>query len=287
MRVLTACGECRRQFDVSGVSPGHRFHCHCGSVVEVPEVSAHDAAVVRCTSCGAARSGSEADCRFCKSSFTLKDKGEHIVCAACMTRCVCGSSFCHSCGTALTADAGTGAATDLPCPVCAESPTLFSRPLDAGLTLIECHGCAGIWLRHEEFDLVTQRARGEAALYTPQSLAKAREQNTLQQAGPMYRRCPVCKNMMTRRNHGKTSGVIVDLCVDHGVWFDADELDRILTWIRAGGEDHSRKVQEKLRDRDRRIPMDANTAAMMGESRGHTSADGLGSLIIELITRLF
>jgi Zn-finger nucleic acid-binding protein len=41
--------------------------------------------------------------------------------------------------------------------------------------------------------------------------------------------------MMYRRNYGRRSGVIIDICKKHGAWFDADELPRILSWIRSGG----------------------------------------------------
>ena len=50
-----------------------------------------------------------------------------------------------------------------------------------------------------------------------------------------YRPCVVCGQLMNRINYGHSSGVIVDVCRDHGIWFDADELARILTWLRAGG----------------------------------------------------
>jgi hypothetical protein len=40
---------------------------------------------------------------------------------------------------------------------------------------------------------------------------------------------------MNRRNYGGSSAVIIDLCKTDGIWFDADELARILVWIRAGG----------------------------------------------------
>ena len=40
---------------------------------------------------------------------------------------------------------------------------------------------------------------------------------------------------MTRRHYGRGSGVIIDVCREHGVWFDPDELPRILAWVRSGG----------------------------------------------------
>ena len=41
---------------------------------------------------------------------------------------------------------------------------------------------------------------------------------------------------MHRRNYGRRSGVIVDSCAGHGLWFDGSELDELLTWVRRGGE---------------------------------------------------
>ena len=62
-----------------------------------------------------------------------------------------------------------------------------------------------------------------------------------------YRPCPLCEEMMNRRNYGGTSGVIIDLCKIHGIWFDADELARILVWIRSGGVE---KAREKKKERE-------------------------------------
>jgi hypothetical protein len=40
---------------------------------------------------------------------------------------------------------------------------------------------------------------------------------------------------MQRRNFGKRSGVIVDVCGKHGVWLDADELEAVAAFIERGG----------------------------------------------------
>jgi hypothetical protein len=44
---------------------------------------------------------------------------------------------------------------------------------------------------------------------------------------------------MLRRNFGGTSGVIVDVCNQHGVWFEGDELVRAARFIRKGGLDRT------------------------------------------------
>lgn len=48
---------------------------------------------------------------------------------------------------------------------------------------------------------------------------------------------------MNRRNYGRRSGVIVDVCTEHGVWFDFGELSRILAWIRDGGLAHAQQQE--------------------------------------------
>ena len=42
---------------------------------------------------------------------------------------------------------------------------------------------------------------------------------------------------MQRRAYGQGSGVVIDTCRDHGIWFDAEELHHILAWILKGGQE--------------------------------------------------
>jgi hypothetical protein len=50
---------------------------------------------------------------------------------------------------------------------------------------------------------------------------------------------------MHRRNFGGLSGVIVDICTLHGIWFDAGELPSVLAFVEGGGLERSR-----LRERE-------------------------------------
>ena len=50
-----------------------------------------------------------------------------------------------------------------------------------------------------------------------------------------YRRCPSCGVQMLRKNFRKSSGVILDVCREHGTWLDADELEQITGFILSGG----------------------------------------------------
>ena len=97
MRVLTACKECKRPYDVSGMTVGSRFHCVCGEVLEVPAIKARDAAVVRCHACGGPREGDAKSCRYCGADFTLHDQNLQTICPNCMTRVSDKSRYCHYC----------------------------------------------------------------------------------------------------------------------------------------------------------------------------------------------
>jgi hypothetical protein len=45
---------------------------------------------------------------------------------------------------------------------------------------------------------------------------------------------------MNRTNYGRISGVVLDVCKDHGLWFDQDELRQVLAFIDGGGLEKSR-----------------------------------------------
>src|SRR6185369_9559289 len=55
-----------------------------------------------------------------------------------------------------------------------------------------------------------------------------------------YIPCPVCANLMNRKNFGAISGVIVDVCKKHGTFFDLGELPRVLAFVAGGGLERSR-----------------------------------------------
>jgi Zn-finger nucleic acid-binding protein len=68
---------------------------------------------------------------------------------------------------------------------------------------------------------------------------------TAVQSGRAYIPCPECNKLMNRRQFAGCSGVIVDWCKAHGVWFDRNELRQIVEFIQAGGLDKARE-REKL-----------------------------------------
>ncbi|MCB1035855.1 MAG: hypothetical protein KDD47_18690, partial [Acidobacteria bacterium] len=164
MRVLVACTSgCQRQYDVSDLSAGSRFHCACGEVLAVPRLAGFEAAVVRCSGCGAPRQGSEAECRHCGASFTLVDRDLNTVCPQCLARVGDRARFCHHCAAPLAAEELGGEPSVHSCPACGGGVALVSRRLGQEvLSLLECHRCAGIWLSGETFRVLEDRAQAVA-----------------------------------------------------------------------------------------------------------------------------
>ena len=93
---------------------------------------------------------------------------------------------------------------------------------------------------------VEDREQVDAALLTP----KATSSPTIDTSKKWsYRKCPVCSAMMQRRNYARRSGVIIDVCREHGIWFDDNQLQQILAWIKQGGMAFARR-RAKEEDRE-------------------------------------
>ncbi len=58
---------------------------------------------------------------------------------------------------------------------------------------------------------------------------------------------------MHRRNYGRRSGVLVDTCRDHGMWFDLGELDTILRWIKASDLKDAKQWEHRRQKRDQQV----------------------------------
>lgn len=237
MRLLVACPQCKRQFDATGRQVGSRFRCHCGMVLTVRRPHGHDAAVVRCSSCGAPRQDGSAACTYCGTDFTVHEQDLNTVCPRCLAHISDQAKFCHHCGVALSPEALLGQKTACVCPTCGKASRLDNRQV-GDVALLECRRCAGFWVSTKVFEQLIERAAHDS-LGADWRLESTQQRTTthpcIHQAGPVYRQCPFCSKLMNRTNYGRRSGVIVDACKDHGVWFDADELASILDWVRSGG----------------------------------------------------
>ena len=208
--------------------------------------------MVRCSACGGPREGEALACRYCQADFTIHDQDLETVCPVCLARISNRARFCHDCGTRIVLEGAAGAATDVPCPACGTERKLRARAIGRESTqALECNGCAGLWLGRDAFEALLERARSSAA---PAHAAPASgaERRGARLERVVYRRCPVCAERMNRSNFGRRSGFVLDTCPEHGVWFDAAELDGVLRWVRRGGE---KRAEEREREEQRAAAM--------------------------------
>ena len=248
MHFLIACSECRRQFDVAARPVGERFACSCGASLTVPQPRSHDAAVIRCSSCGAPREESARACRYCNGDFTLHERDLDTICSHCMARVSGKAHFCHSCGTPVLVRQAAAVGSELPCPTCAGGRKLGSRQLGAtNVAIFECDVCGGIWIEKEIFEVLAERARAQMLPDLDLRPAERKSAGGAPQKGPFYRPCVVCKATMNRRNWGKKSGIILDVCQKHGVWFDLHELEDLLRFLRSSAGQQSQREAEAER----------------------------------------
>jgi Zn-finger nucleic acid-binding protein len=205
--------------------------------VIVPPMTAQ---TLHCVSCGAAVSSESPVCDHCGARLAT------ISCPTCFGMMFQGTKFCPHCGT--SAVQWHKGEEEMACPACGV-PML--RGTLGPNTLHECEKCFGIWLDTATFERLCREAEKQAAALPAVSLGQA----YVTDLGPVrYRRCPVCGQLMNRVNFAHRSGVVVDVCPNHGTWFDRNELQRIILFIRSGGLDRSRDLEKaQLEEEIRRL----------------------------------
>ncbi|HET9888754.1 MAG TPA: zf-TFIIB domain-containing protein [bacterium] len=222
---LVLCPACDTQYDVTQVT-AEEFPCRCGAMVKNESLPGVDARILRCGSCGAAVPGDAHECAYCGAAILRTGGTRSLICPKCFARNDEESHYCTSCGIRFQPEQVELAVALLPC---VRGCGTMAAQTAAGLPVHECTHCHGLWIPEHRLDELIERAAQAPALF--------REQRESPWGLPPveYRRCPVCNALMARRNFRRISGVVIDSCHEHGTWLDADELERIAEFVRAGG----------------------------------------------------
>ena len=149
-----------------------------------------------------------------------------------------GSKHCQRCGAAAAVPEITDA-KDRKCPRCRSEMVLLTL---GSATVLECEKCLGLWLDAGSFEKICADREQQSAVLGAASHATSAAHET---SKVNYVPCPECAQLMNRINFARCSGVIVDICKQHGTWFDRDELSRIVEFIHGGGLNASR-AKEKI-----------------------------------------
>jgi Zn-finger nucleic acid-binding protein len=203
---------------------------------------------LNCPNCGGAVASDKTQCEFCRSR--LKTVG----CGSCLGLMFLGSKFCGHCGAAAIEVEVLDRENPGDCPRCLLK--LHVVQIDSA-EIRECAKCGGFWSGIDTFENICSSKEEQAAVL---GFISSHKDRSVQPAAVSYVPCPDCKELMNRSNFARTSGVIIDMCKQHGVWFDREELPKIIKFITSGGLQHAREKERvsieeerrKLRDERRR-----------------------------------
>ena len=229
------------------------------------------AETLNCPMCGAAASTEATLLR------TLRGATGHRGLPVVLWHDVRGGKFC----SALRREGGTGrksrgAKPEL-CPRCRVD---MNAVVIGGSPLRECPHCEGIWA---DADALRQDLRGPGkAVGGAGDGAAAGGRRSAGVGGAEqihYLPCPVCGELMNRVNFAHCSNVVVDVCSQHGTWFDHDDLRHIVEFIQAGGLEKARaREMEDLEEERRRVAWQSGEGRAWGPvcRRGRIMSCGTG-----------
>jgi Zn-finger nucleic acid-binding protein len=145
-----------------------------------------------------------------------------------------------------------------------------------------CPACGGIWLGREDFENL---ARTHEAQDLFLGSAHGQEKTGAAVTSPLevrYRPCPACGKFMNRTNYARISGVILDVCREDGLWFDRDELRKVVLFLEDGGlERATRREREAAPSTTPGVPLDL--LGDLGGARGKTGSSSIAGLLAEVV----
>mgnify|MGYP003869718149 CR=1 FL=1 len=213
-----------------------------------------------------------------------------------------GVSFCPWCGTGTVTPTDTSSTLRCPCGSAELTHRAIPVPpatIGGPLMLADCRFCFGLWLGRETVERLIASHADDAILLAlapgvgARSASRAKGTGT---AAVRYRTCPACSTIMNRVNYARISGIVVDVCKQHGTWFDAHELPALLEFVRRGGldvararetvalADERRRLENERMTRIRADAMPGSHHTMWPDNSERSRGAGLFTLLGELFT---
>lgn len=98
-------------------------------------------------------------------------------------------------------------------------------------TVHQCESCHGVWVDRGLIERLEKQLA--SAPPPPSAVGLPAEVRGLAPAPPRdyHLPCAVCGSLMDVKAGG---GVVLDVCREHGVWFEAGELEPFVAWVRSG-----------------------------------------------------
>ncbi|HEV8551351.1 MAG TPA: zf-TFIIB domain-containing protein [Polyangiaceae bacterium] len=225
--------------------------------------------------CGAPVAANAPRCEYCHAPLAS------VHCAACFALNPASALHCAGCGEKLGLEP-LDLEGDAACPACHERLRAFGA---SSGRLSECTACGGQFVEHALLQELLERRE----LHRVVTRAPVPRKNPLE-TPVRYLKCPGCATLMNRNNFGGNSGVVVDVCPRHGVWFDPGELPRILEFVQAGGLERARQRAARERaehERAERVShVDLHARGPLVEAQPPAATDSLTSTLLDVLSTI-
>ena len=175
-----------------------------------------------------------------------------------------GSKHCSHCGAKAQREESTVEAPSRRCPRCRVETDSVAV---GNASLRECARCGGLWVDVESFEQIIAEREQHSPMLGAASIVPKQGGGANGPDKVRYVPCPECHQLMNRVNFARSSGVVVDFCKGHGTWFDRDELQRIVEFIRSGGLEVSRaREKREIEEERQRLRQEQLAASLHGKA---------------------
>ena len=122
-------------------------------------------------------------------------------------------------------------ASNLNCPVCEINLETIEVEM---FSFHHCTKCDGLFSSEEELEKVIEYQIKKENFSDHKMLRFIQDNPRDKRKKSVYHPCPICKKMMQHINYKQRSGVVLDVCEEHGIWLDGGELRQISDWCEVG-----------------------------------------------------
>ena len=151
---------------------------------------------------------------------------------------------------------------DLPMK-CLTCPGDLVTDFNEGVEVDLCESCGGCWLDSGELKQIVD-IRENTFNAEEVSLVRGINEQVFHDKEDKQKElaCPKCGELMNRFNYASTTGILIDKCSEHGIWFDQNELEHVQIcveeWEKKAGEDNAKyapilaKIRHETEERNKK-----------------------------------
>jgi len=140
------------------------------------------------------------------------------------------------------------AAVSLDCPDCKTEMEQIDVGISEEIIIHRCVECDGVFISEEDLQHTIRHQTG-VVHKIDYSILRFILDNPRQEyhTEAAYRNCPVCAKQMSRAIYAAVSGVMIDRCLEHGVWLDSGEMQQLFEWKSAYASLKNMEVKEGVK----------------------------------------